>query len=73
MYYLYPPQHLLFELDFASVAERSLPMAGRLDLKGCSDSEEDLGISRGYNQFHGEIFHDLAAEIGYCICLKALA
>jgi len=27
-------------------------MAGRLDLKGCFDPEEDLGISRGYKHIH---------------------
>ncbi len=38
------------EFVFVSSAERVLPMAGRLDLKGRSDSEEDLGISRGYKR-----------------------
>jgi hypothetical protein len=36
------------EFTSVSSAERAIPMAGRLDLKGHSDSEEDLGISRGY-------------------------
>lgn len=31
-------------------------MAGRLDLKGRFDPEEDLGISRGYNQLEQLIF-----------------
>jgi hypothetical protein len=31
-------------------------MAGRLDLKGCFDPEEDLGISKGYMHIHTSPF-----------------
>ena len=39
------------EVAFASSAEGDKPMAGRLDLKGHFDPDEDLGISRGYKDF----------------------
>ena len=35
---------------FSRRAQRELPMAGRLDLKNHSDSDEDLGISSGYSK-----------------------
>lgn len=39
-------------------------MAGRLNLKGCFNSEEDLGISRGYNKYSQQVlYHVTFAQV----------
>jgi len=51
----------------------SLPMAGRLNLRGHFDSDEDLGISRGNKTFPDIRLSKKNGKVNLCVELKKIS